>query len=188
MSSLPVSSLNPFTQGFVRARQRYASCSLLSWLIAIGCVTLVVFLMTGVGRLHVGYVAVTLFGAYTRVSSIVAMKWWEIPWDLFRALGSHDASQRAQALQAFEEIRGVFLSKFLVEQAAWRSEEQVASLTADETALLVANVDRAARERFVRVWFAVYAFISMGFVTLLIWLEWQYATGKLSVETGWLGW
>lgn len=187
MSSLPVSSLNPFTQAFVRARQRYARCSVLSWLIAIGCVTLVVFLMTGVGRLHVGYVTVTIFGAYTRLSSIVAMKWWEIPWDLFRALGSEDAAQREQALQAFEEIRGVFLSKFLVEQGAWRSEEQVASLTADETAVLVANVDRAARERFVRGWFLVYAGISAGFITLLVWLEWQYATGRLSVETGWLG-
>ena len=52
---------------------------------------------------------------------------------------------------------------------------------------MVANVDRAARERFVRGWFLVYAGISLGCMTLLVWLEWQYATGRLSVETGWLG-
>jgi hypothetical protein len=185
--ALPLHSSNPFTQSFVRGRLRFRTVSRLSWLIAISCVLLVVYLMIGVGRLHVGYVAVTLFGAYTRISSILAMKWWEIPWDLFRALRQGDEQQRELALQAFQEIRGVFLSRFLVEQGEWRSQEQVDTLTADETSVLVAKVDEAARRRLVRNWFIVYALVSAGFVWLLIWLEWQYATGKLAIETGWLG-
>lgn len=185
--SLPVQSSNPFTKAFVRGRQRFRSVSRISSLIAVSCVLLVLYLMMGVGRLHVGYVTLTLFGAYSRISAVVAMKWWEIPWDLFDALRQGDAGRREEALQSFEEIRGVFLSSFLVEQREWRSQEQVDSLTADETAVLVAKVDRSERERFVRNWFVLYAIVSMGFVVLLAWLEWQYATGKLHVESGWLG-
>jgi hypothetical protein len=186
-AALPLQSSNPFTQSFVRGLLRFRTISRVSWLIAISCVLLVLYLMMGVGRLHVGYVAVTLFGAYTRVSAVVAMKWWEIPWDLFRALGQNDVKQRELAQQAFQEIRPVFLSRFLVEQGEWRSQEQVDTLTADETAVLVAKVDQAARQRFVRNWFVLYAAVSIGFVVLLVWLEWQYATGRLHVESGWLG-
>lgn len=184
---LPAQSSNPFTQSFVGGRRRFRSVSRMSWLIAVSCVLLVFYLMMGVGRLHVGYVALTLFGAYSRISSVVAMKWWEIPWDLFQALAQHDVQKRQEAQQAFEEIRGVFLSAFLVEQGEWRSQEQVDGLTADEAGAIVAQMNRVSRERFVRNWFVLYAFVSVGVVVLLVWLEWQYATGKLHVESGWLG-
>lgn len=72
-TSLPVQSSNPFTKAFVFGRQRFRSVSCISSLIAVTCVLLVFYLMMGIGRLHVGYVTLTLFGAYSRISAVVAM-------------------------------------------------------------------------------------------------------------------
>jgi len=177
---------NPFVEEYDGWMRRYARTSRLAGLLAVSCLLAVVYLMMGVGRLHVGYVSLTLFAGFTRFTMIPVWRAVEIP-PLFAGLRNADPEVRTQAEQAFEVWRPKYLSRFLVEQGEWNSPEQVQTMTAAECLVLVDRVDPQSRRRFLNRWLTAYVVVAALELTLLAWLEWRYRTGDLHVEAGWLG-
>jgi len=176
---------NPWVEDWRRHQRRLTRLGRASLLVVFACVGLVIWDMMFLGRLHVGYVAVTIYGAYSRVSTLFAWRVWAVP-RLFEGLRSADPEVRRQAAEAFSVVRGEFLRRFLIEQGEWRSEEQVETMTLDEVAVLVDAIDMNGRRRLARGWFIGWVVVTLAMAWLVGWLEVQYQTGRLHVERGWL--
>lgn len=155
---------HPLLHAYLRERRQEQLLERASWVISLGCFVTVIVSTIFMGRIHPFFVFVTLFGIFSRLSTLVAAKAFDAP-DLLRA-----APGNAEAMGLLRAHGTQLLQRLLVHELLPSTPEAVAALSDDDIGSLEVASNGLYWRRFAIRFGVAYALLLLAVFLGTIWL------------------
>lgn len=156
-----------FEQELSRDRSAWRSIDIGAWLISLGAIATLLVLILPLGRTSPWLQALSLYGIFTRASTLPAWKAFLFPPFLLR-LEDEDPVVAAAALAVLERHRASIVKPILVDLLLARDPATIAAFPVESLARAAREHRIEERRRFARRWFVAWCLVTVVIWTTLV--------------------